>query len=141
MARITDPIYARLLDQQFTPNDRARFLADSAPRSQAQTPLGLRKVSPVLISFSVSGGALKPVTSTLSLRRLLAEEGIKRQKPPIPLETLVEDGLNRGKITKSGYRAKGSTRLCKVLLWLVDDILQGRSDLFGTYSKSVRIRS
>jgi hypothetical protein len=140
MARISDPIYARLLDQQFTPNDRARFL-DSATRLQAQTPLGLHQVSPVLISFPVSGGALKPLASTLSLRRLLAEEGIKRQKPPIPLETLVEEGLNRGKIASFRYWAKGSTRLCKVLLWFVDDTLQARSDLFGTYSKSVGIWS
>jgi len=116
MARITDSTYARLLDLQFTPNDRVRFLAHSVPRSQVQKPNRSRHISPALASFSVGSGALKPVASTSSLRRLLAEEGIKRQKAPIPLETLVEEGLNRGKIASSGYRAKGLIRFCKIPL-------------------------
>lgn len=123
MARITDSTYARLLDRKFTPHDRARSLADFSPRSQSQTLPGSRQVSPVLISFPVGGGAVKPVASTLSLRRLLAEEGIKLQKAPIPLETLVEEGVNRGKIVKSGYWAKRSTRCCKVPQWFINGIL------------------
>jgi hypothetical protein len=54
MASITDSTYARLLDLQFTPNDRVRFLAHSVPRSQVQKPNRSRHISPALTSFSVA---------------------------------------------------------------------------------------
>jgi hypothetical protein len=112
IARITQPAYARILDRYFSPNDHSGFSANT-PGSQAYAPLGSRHISPVSMSFP-DGGAPKYVASTSRLRRLLAEEGIKRKKYSIPLETLIDEGLKRAQSVRglnsgkvpTGYKSR-----------------------------------
>ncbi|KAL1799735.1 hypothetical protein ACET3X_000077 [Alternaria dauci] len=90
----------------YTPHDRGRYLAYSAPGSRHasvdNTPSVSRSVSPAnLHGLSVPGGhggqghaSIRPIASTSRLNQLLAEEGFRRSMSPVT--DVSEDYARRG---------------------------------------------
>jgi hypothetical protein len=72
----------------YTPHDRARFLADSAPGSRvnsvSNTPYPSRPVSPIHATLHTRGSSLRQIASASRLTSMLTEDRVPRVHSPLP---------------------------------------------------------
>jgi hypothetical protein len=75
-------------EEIYTPHDRARFLADSAPGSRlnsvSNTPYPSRPVSPTQSVHHTRGSSLRQISSTSRLTSMLTEDRVPRVVSPLP---------------------------------------------------------